>query len=233
MAQENTAAIDPATAAAARAGAVQPTKAEKERARRETIKRAKEAVAKAGLPADTKLDLDQRKRAADAAEKKAGLSGKALATWILEGKTTGEQVQEARAERSKAERAERQRSNLTRSTDPEAAELAQAAKALAPDVKSSFLPKEGRQFLDELLPRGGGAGAAGLLSRVVATEEGEETVTITQAALRRHSVENEKDQEVRAHLTALGKGTKLWGRKLGLFILAKIDQEKKAAKAAA
>lgn len=213
-----------------KAEAAKAAKADKERARKATIKAAQEAVKKAGLPEDTKLDLDQRKRAAEAAEKKAGLSGDALAKWIMEGKSTSQQVQEAKGERETAARAERQRSNLTRSNDPEAAELAQQAAALAPDVRSAFLPKEGRAFLDVILPLGGEDGAKGLLSMEVEGEDGKkETVKVTQADLRKHAQEGTKVPEVRRYLTALAKdkGTTLWGRKLGLFILARMAAEKK------
>jgi hypothetical protein len=212
-------------------------KAEKERQRKATIKAAKDALVKAGLdPEATKLDLDQRKRAAESAEKKAGLAGKALATYILEGKGTAEQVNDAKAERQKADRQEAQRQNLTRSTDPEAAELAQAAAAIVSvgpkPVRSAFLPKEGRQFLDVILPQTGDLGALGLLERLEKNEEtgAQEAVKVTQAALRGFTVDADGDKEVRKHLTALRGETILWGRKLGAFIMARIEQEKKNAK---
>jgi hypothetical protein len=40
-------------------------------------------------------------------------------------------------------------------------------------------------------------------------------------------VKGEKDTDVRRHLTRLGSGTRLWGRKLGLFILAQHARDQK------
>lgn len=215
--------------------------AEREAARRQTIEDAKVALEKAGMDANTELDLDQRKRAAEATAKKPGLAGKALQEFILNGATVKDQVQEAKGKREAKERAasteNRSRSNLTRSNDPEATELAKAAKALAPDVKSAFLPKDARAFIDEIQ---GKRAAADLLTRTVEVEtedkDGNKSVekverSISQAGLKRFAVENIKDTDeakaVRQHLTALGSGTRLWGRKLGLMILAKIAAEKK------
>jgi hypothetical protein len=198
--------------------------------RAEKVQAGKDALEKAGMDPDTELDLDQRKRAAEAAEKKPGLSGKALQEYILNGKTLGQQEGDAKATRESRERKAssetRSRANVTRSKDPEATELAAAAKALAPEVKSAFLPKDARAFIDEVQ---GKRKAADLLSREVEGEDGKkETVSISQAALRKFAIDGEKDQAVRAHLTALGSGTRLWGRKLGLMILAKMAAEKKA-----
>lgn len=188
-------------------------KAEKERQRKAEIKAAKGALEKAGIDPETKLDADQRKRALNAP---AGLTGKALGIFILEGKGTREQEAEAKAARETAQ-AKKDGRSARRSKDPEAADLAEAAKALAPEIKSSFLPKEGRQFLDLLK----GREAKELLEGALPEEK-----DLPMARLRRFAVEGEKDAEVRAFIKELGKGTQLWGRKLGLFIIARDRAEK-------
>lgn len=219
--------------AAAKAAADKKAKAEREKERREAKKNVAKALEAAGMAADTELDLDQKKRAADfgAGKGKQGLTGKALQRWIIDGKGTRQQADEGRAHREAKEgeaRQQRSRQNATRNNDPEAAGLAQAAHALAPEAtrpRSAFLPVDARAFLDEVLPKGAG-GAKGLLSREVEEDGEKKTVTITQAALKRFAADGEKDPDVRAHLTALGSGTRLWGRKLGLMILQAIKDGK-------
>src|SRR4051812_17930241 len=95
--------------------------------RQEAVQNAKASLEKAGMDAGTELDLDQRKRAAEAATKHPSLSGNALKEFILNGKSLREQTQEARGKRAAQEQAQtseqRSRANLTRSNDPEATEL--------------------------------------------------------------------------------------------------------------
>ena len=193
-------------------------RAAKEKERRAAIKAAKEALVKAGLPEDTKLDPEQRRRAAGHIlnGEKGGLTGKALATYITDGTGTGAQVAKAREEQAAQQKAERQRTNATRSSDPEATELAQKAKALAPEVKSAFLPKDAREFIDKFEQRKTGQHIVVKRTDVKDAEE----VSIKRADLRKFAQEGEKDTDVRAALATLGKDSRLWGRKLGLFILA-------------
>lgn len=180
------------------------------------------------------LTDEQKDRAANLErDKKTGLGGKALATWVLEGAALPTTAETDAVIAAKA-KAEKTRQNVTRSADPEASELAHAAKAMAPDVKSSFLPKEARSFLADIK---GDKPVEALLVRTVevpAEKEGEaatmKEVKVTFAALERFGIKGEKDPEVRAHVAALGHGTRLWGRKLALMILAQRKREQAAAK---
>lgn len=197
---------------AQREDAAKAAKAKKERDRRAQIKQAQEALEAAGMPKDTKLTPEQRARAASWPKEHGGLRKKALATFILEGKTSREQAQAAKEQRVQAAREERQAKNVTRSSDPEATELAQAAKGLAPDIRSSFLPKEAREFMT-LFTVGGS-------KRISVERKGVEKQTFERTALEAFAIGGQKDPDVRAQLSLLGKDTRLWGRKLGLFILA-------------
>lgn len=228
MAKTDAPTITPEQSTAARQAA-RAKKADAEKVRREKIKSAKEAVAKAKLPVDTNLSAEQRDRAAASAQEKPGLSGKALATWILEGQALAEQTEAAKTSAA-AEKAEaRTRQNITRSADPEAAELAKAAKALAPDVKSAFLPKDAREFLDLFKVMVDGQTLAVCRTDKNAPED----VAIKRADLRKLGVDGVKGEDVkdvRAALSAVGKGSRLWGRKLALMILAHDAAQKAAAK---
>lgn len=191
-------------------------KAQKERDRRAAIKAAQDALEKAGLSRDTELTKEQRDRAAVSGTEKGGLRNAALAAWIMDGKTSTEQVEEAKTARKAAEKEDRTRANVTRSADPEAASLAAEAKSLAPDVKSAFLPKDAREFLDlfkveRALP------TTVTISR---TDSGAESITINVKQLEAFAKKGEKDTDVRKALSAIGKGSRLWGRKLGLMALA-------------
>lgn len=182
-----------------------------ERTRRATAK----ALEKAGIEQKpSELTADQKGRAATALEEKPGLGQTALATWILEGKGTSEVVKEAQAARETAKKAETTRTNITRSADPDAAELAAAAKALAPDVRSAFLPKDAREFIDLFTQVKEGQ------SITVSRVDGDTEVTFKRVDLRKFAAAGEKDKEIRGMLALLGKGTRLWGRKLGLMVLA-------------
>jgi hypothetical protein len=194
-----------------------------EKKRRDQIKAAKESLERAGLAADTKLDADQRKRAAD--PKKKGLTGKSLADWILEGKTPDDTIQAARAEQKAAARAERTRENVTRSADPEASTLAVEAKSLAPEVKSAFLPKDAREFLDKFEVT-----LQGDTDLTIARKDadGIEPVELSVKNLEKFARKGEKIAEVRTALSAIGKDSRLWGRKLGLMALAQRNRIKGA-----
>jgi hypothetical protein len=200
-------------------------KADLERRRR--VRKA--ALKKAGIPEsqDKTLTDEQKARAESAAEKMAGLSGKALMTWILAGKNGSEQVADAQAAAARAAQDEKANRNVTRSKDPEASQLARDAAALAPEVKSAFLPKEGREFLTLFkierdgptikVTREGAQGVEGAL----------EVVEFDRQELRAFAVKGEKGESaksIRASLSGLGKGTRLWGRKLGLMIRG-VDQK--------
>lgn len=200
--------------------AAREAKAAKERQRRADLKTAKAQLEKAGLDPETKLDAGQRKRAVESKVNHAGLSGRSLAKFILEGKTVAEQIEDGRAEQAAVNREERTRANTTSSKDPEASEIAAAAKKLAPDVKSSFLPKEGREFLDLFTVTAEGQTITVKRSGAQGLEGALEEAAIKRADLRKFAIDGEKDKDVRAVLSGLGKGTRLWGRKLGLMILA-------------
>ncbi|HEX7088687.1 MAG TPA: hypothetical protein VF192_01045 [Longimicrobiales bacterium] len=200
-------------------------RAQAEKERRQIVKAIDEAKLET---TPGKLTPEQRARALNHPD---GITGKALANYILEGKTLADQIKEGQAEQQAKKAEQRTRQNITRSQDPEAAELAKAAAALAPDVKSAFLPKDARCFLDDILD---GKKVAALLERKVEVQVGEgddaktetQTVKITLKQLEAFGVGGEKDKEVRAHLAALGHGTRLWGRKLALMMLAQKKREK-------
>lgn len=199
--------------------------AREHRAEQERKRRArKAALKKAGLEEsmDKNLTDEQKERAERAAEEKAGLSGNALAAWITEGKDGKTQVEEAQAS-SQAEKAEtRTRANITRSADPEAAQLAKDAAALAPEVRSAFLPKDAREFLDLMTIEVIGDAKVKVARSGAEVPEGAlDEIELTVHALREFGIKGEKDKETRAKLAGIGKGSRLWGRKLALMILAR------------
>lgn len=189
-------------------------KAEAERKRRADLKVMQAQLDKAGI-SDQALDAEQKKRAVASAETKKGLTGKALATFILEGKDGKAQVEAAKAAKQAEKKAEKTRQNVTRSADPEATQLAADAKALAPDVRSAFLPKDAREFLDRFNVIREGQ------SVTVTRTDADAEVTFKTAQLRRFAEQGEKNGEVRAGLSTLAKDTRLWGRKLALFVAVK------------
>jgi hypothetical protein len=198
-------------------------RAEKERERRENIKLAKAALERAGMDPEMKLDADQRERAVYAEEKKKGLRGKALMAFILDGKTVDDQVKDAQVKTAAQKASAKAAKNVTRASDPDATKLAQDAKALAPDVKSAFLPKDARCFLDEFK-----ASAKGQNVTVVRTTGEKAERVFVRDHLRAFGVdgptgiEAELSKAIRADLAALGRDTRLWGRKLALMILASV-----------
>jgi hypothetical protein len=153
------------------------------------------------------------------------LTGKSLADWILEGKTPDDTIQAARAEQKAAARAERTRENVTRSADPEASTLAVEAKSLAPEVKSAFLPKDAREFLDKFEVT-----LQGDTDLTIARKDadGIEPVELSVKNLEKFARKGEKIAEVRTALSAIGKDSRLWGRKLGLMALAQRNRIKGA-----
>lgn len=217
----------------------QRNRAAKEKQRRERIKKAGEALEATGAAFEKKgstflvtvgedgerveLTPEQRDRAGSWPEQKGGLRKKALLTWILEGKGSGEVAAEARQKRQSEDRIAK---NVTRSADPAASELAGKAKEFA-GVRSAFLPKEGRQFLNLFTvqpskPTGEEihvkrAGLQGV-------EGGLEEAVFPSVALRAFAqgkdVEPETKKAIRAQLTGIGKDTQpaLWGRKLAAYI---------------
>jgi hypothetical protein len=225
--------------------AAREAKAAQERARRAAISAAKETVEKAGIfvrmngskivvqprgeddsPAgeEVTLDAEQRDRAATAKQTHGGLSGKALATFILTGASGREQVQAARQQAAVRERQDRSRANVTRSADPAATEVSQKAKEFA-GVKSAFLPKEGRQFLDGFTVTVNGSDVSVRRGDTQGVEGALEEAVLAGDALRAFAKGEDLDadakKEVRVKLTGLGKGTVLWGRKLAAFIAVK------------
>lgn len=160
------------------------------------------------------LTPEQKKRAATFTAGHAGLSGKALATYILEGKNANAQTAEARQADKDAKKADKQRKNLSRSNDPAAAELAQKAAALAPDVRSAFLPKDARECLDILQVAADGP-------KTITVTRGDVVVEFNREKLESFSIGGDKDKGVRGDLARLAKDSRLWGRKLGLMILVR------------
>jgi hypothetical protein len=198
-------------------------KAAKEKARREEIRLAKEALVKAGLPEDTELTLEQRRRAAASATEKGGLTGQALKTWIIDGKGGKEVIAEAQATEKASGTATARAPRVPR--DPVARAFADAAAALAPELRSPFTPKEARLFKEKVTQKR-------LSDETIRAERTdiEKTVDFPVVALREFAVNGAKDPEIRGLLVSLGEGEKfLWGRKLGLFLLA-ADAEAAAAK---
>ena len=88
--------------------------------------------------------------------------------------------------------------------------------------KSAFLPKDAREFIDIFkveLPQP----QAITISR---TDDDREAVTIPVKSLEKFAKDGEADPEVRKALSAVGKGSRLWGRKLGLMALATVKRRR-------
>lgn len=191
-------------------------RAAQEKARRARVK----ALETAELDPKTKLDEAQKERAENAP---AGLRKKALAVFILEGKDSKAQMADGKKDRKVADRVEK----AERSKKPGAA-LAARAASRAPDLRSAFLPADAQAFTGEILKTGkkGERKASDLLIAALAPEkEGAEPRDLPLSRLKAFAEKGEKDTEVRAFLKETGKGTRLWGRKLGLFIVEQIDAE--------
>lgn len=163
------------------------------------------------------LTPEQKKRAATFTAGHAGLSGNALATYILEGKNATAQAADAKQAEKAAAKAQKERKNLSRSNDPEAAELAQKAAALAPEVRSAFLPKDAREMLDSFKVSKDGP-------KTIRVERGDAVQEFQRAALESFAVGGDRNKDVRKQLAELAKDTRLWGRKLALMILIRAAQ---------
>lgn len=209
--------ITPEQSAAART-----QRAEKERIRRAEIKAAKEAMKVAKMDPKAELTTEQRKRAANYKDGHAGLSGDALARYILDGTNSVDQVKAAREERAAEQKASGTATRVRTHADPEAAELAVKAKALAPEVKSAFLPKDAREAIDLFSVKASGTKILIKRSGAQGVEGALEQATFERAALEAFAMGGQKDGDVRKILAQLGKGTRLWGRKLGLMLLARV-----------
>lgn len=208
---------------------------------RAEVAAAKEALDKANLAYTHKkgtltidvvdngpLTPEQRKRAATYTAGHGGLAGKALALFILEGKTLKEQTADAQAAKTAAKKAEKARVNLTRSNDPEAKALAEQAAALVPDVVSTFRPKNARELLDTftvamkgaivVIGRENAQGVEGALEAV------DIEVGTLEAFVKAQPMDDEVKRATRKQISGLAKGTGLWGRKLAALLLAKAAQ---------
>jgi hypothetical protein len=212
-----------------------------QRATKERERRAKIASAKTALEAteaefkakgstfvvktddgEVELSTEQRDRAAVALQTHGGLRKTALLTFILTGQTGRQQVEAARAEARENERRESQRQNVTRSADPAATDIAQKAKELA-GVKSAFLPKEGRAFLNGftvsvsganvLVKRPNAQGVEGALEEFEAP-----LAEVVKYAKGGDGLETDRKTALRKQLSGLSKDTDLWGRKLAALI---------------
>lgn len=161
------------------------------------------------------LTPEQKKRAATHTAGHAGLMGNALATYILEGKNANAQSADARQAEKAGKKADKERKNLSRSNDPAATELAQKAAALAPDVRSAFLPKDAREMLNVFTVKADGP------KTVSVTRKGADTVEFAREALEGFAIGGSRDKDVRKQLAGLAKDTRLWGRKLALMILVR------------
>lgn len=227
--------------AEAKAEARAEAKRQAERRRRATILAAAEACKAAGVYDETasvegkkvfvfplgtppapgngvELSPDQRERAATYRAGHAGLTGQSLAIYILEGKTLNEQVAAARAAEARPARGERQGRTPK---DPEGTALAAKAKALAPDLKSKFRGYEGREILDLFKIEDAGDGAI----RITRTDrDGDDSTVLPRESIEAFSIGGAKDPVVRKAFVDLGSGTRLWGRKLGLFILVRFAE---------
>lgn len=229
MAKNDIPTLSREDAAAAREAAVaarkkKEAKAAKERARREEIKNAAISLTKAGMPEDTELTLEQRRRAAAAVSEKAGLTGNALKTWILDGKNGKDVIAEAKASAPKeaGTRAPRQ------PRDPVARAFADAAAALAPELRSPFTPKEANLFKEKV-----DQVRLDDEDTIKAHRRDDPSIDVEFpiVALRQFAINGAKDPEIRGLLVKLGEGEKfLWGRKLGLFLLATDAEQQAAAK---
>lgn len=169
------------------------------------------------------LDADQRKRALEL-DKYPGLGASAKGTFILTGMGIRNQVAVARqaAKNTPSASPGSVRSSPRTPKDPEAAALVAKAMELITDeetgekiLKSAFLPKDAREFLDEFTvekPDGS----------VIITSRKRENLRVefSRAALEAFAIAKEKKPEVRQDLVRLGNGTRLWGGKLAVFILA-------------
>jgi hypothetical protein len=167
------------------------------------------------------LTPEQRARALD---KKDGLVGKQLATWVLEGKNGADSIREANGEpKPRKTRAPR---------DPAAKELADRAKALAPASRTSnFIPSDARQFMDHFVVTRDGDTIVFVRDNAQGIEDALESATLPEDQLRAFATDtgelSEDDRKaVRKVVAALTKGfpaTTLYGGKFALIALAALE----------
>lgn len=246
MSENTTTTLTPDEAKAARADA----KAKQEKARRASIATAKAHLENHGLlvrldgtkivmkdpredttTEEVVLDTEQRDRAATAGKTHGGLSGKSLAVYVLTGQSSKEQIAAAKKADAAAAKTENQRANVTRSADPAATEIAQRAREFA-GVKSAFLPKEGRAFIDGFtvtvdkgvvsVKRPGAQGIEG------AAEEGQLGLADLKKFAKGEELDADAKKAIRQTLSGLGKGTVLWGRKLAALLVVRAEDAKKS-----
>lgn len=179
-------------------------KSEKDAKVAASVKKAKITAAEA-----KKLTVEQRDRAVLAADKKPGLSGAALKKFIIDGTELAAQMKDAKAKAAAEGKVEK---TVRRAKDPEAAEVAARAKALAPNLKSAYIAADGREFLDQFKVTRRGA--------KITVTRGKVEQKIDAGDLEKFGVDGEKNKEVRAALSELSKDSRLYGRKLALLILA-------------
>lgn len=190
----------------------------KERERRAEILESKQAMLRAGMDVtEVVLTPDQRRRAVEALRDRPGLAGKSLKAYIVDGTVLRQQVEVAKVAVAEERSAEQKRKHLSRSTDPKATDLAMRAKALS-GLRSNFLPKQGREFLDKFTVVGDGIEITVTRTDVDACE-----ATIDLGALEAFARNGAPEKAVRAAMTTLSAGTKLWGRKLALMILVTVQ----------
>lgn len=204
-------------------------KRQADRDRRAAVKRIDDVAMKADFGSRGQLlygdlDADQRKRALDA-DKHSGLGAKALGDFILTGMGLRDQqaVAKAGAAREKvAKKTEKTTKTEKTAKDPEASVLVAKAVAIITDeetgeriLKSAFLPKDAREFLDEFEVTKPDSSII-----ITSRRRADLKVEFKRAELEAFAISKEKLPEVRKNLTMLSSGTRLWGGKLAVFILA-------------
>jgi hypothetical protein len=177
------------------------------------------------------LTPEQRERAL-AYQEHPGISKVALGEFILTGKTLHAQQDEAhQAAKAKDKADKKQRAADARAArppsprvhgDPAAKALADAATALITDeetgkriLKTAILPRDAREFINTIKVEK----PSGTDIIVVRRADGV-TAEFVRQELERHVIGREKNPEVRVKLSLFSDGQRLWGSKLGLFILA-------------
>lgn len=181
-------------------------RAERERKRRERVKHAQEVVARYGGPERAELTAEQRDRAMLVYEGNVVASGDdVLLRYVMEGRDPATPAPATGPEL----------------TDEQAKALARDAKALGQgrgsNVNSNFLLKDARCFAEFFEVVG-----KGLVVTVRRRDDHAVVHAFDLGVLEAYAAGGSKDKAVRAALTKLSTGTRLWGRKLGLFILASV-----------
>lgn len=201
-------------------------KRQADRDRRAAIKKVDEVATKADFGSHGQmlygdLNADQRKRALDA-DKHAGLGAKALGDFILTGMGLRDQQAVAKTGAARQKAAAKTESRVRTAKDPEASALVVKAVAIITDeetgekiLKSAFLPKDAREFLDEFEVTKPDSSII-----ITSRRRADLRVEFNRAELEAFAISKEKLPGVRKNLATLGSGTRLWGGKLAVFILA-------------